>query len=258
MSEPAPGTNVHLIWTDILTDELLSYPQVKEKLRKFCPQINPRSFHVHLRSLVKRGYASKEQMDDGAVGFRRHEKPLQIDLLHIELPPKKKKRVYPTVPTNLKLLNYLKKHVGKEFAIKALNKSVKIKGTGAWDIMKAFQREGYVSSARVDKKLIYTVLPEIMRCAKPPSTTKYYPPTETKSKPKPKPKQELIHAEPEQTLLIPEPTVIQEQNTPNLLDMSVGQLGTYITTLRDENLKLKQTIETMVHLAIQAGVVDQE
>ena len=103
----------------------------------------------------------------------------------------------------------------------------------------------------VNKKLTYTVLPAIKNCTKAPvpSSSTY------KSNKKPKPQQEIASIESiEQSVLLPEP----EHTMPNILDMSVGQLGNYITTLRDENIKLKQTIETIVHLAIQAGVVEQE
>lgn len=254
MQEPAPGTNIHLIWTEILTDDLLSYPQIKEKIRKFCPQINPQSFHVHLKSLTKRNFAEKEIMANGQAGFRHLNVQKQADLLGNTVTGIKKKRVYPTVPANLKILKYLKKRVGKQFIVKELNKALKLKGSGAWDVLKAFDREGYVSGEYVDKKLTYTVLPEIENCDKPPSTTH-----NIKKKKQAKAKREVIKAtieHVEQPVVVHEP--IQEQLMPNVLDMTMGQVGAYVTNLRDENIKLKQTIETIVHLAIQAGVVEQE
>ena len=250
MSEPTPGTNIHLIWTEILTDELLSYTQIKEKIQKFHPHINPKSFHVHLKSLVKRGFASKEQMDDGQAGFRRHSEPLQSDLLNIELPSKQKTHI---TPVNLLVLKYLKKHIGKKFSASDVKSKLKLQGSAVWDILKIFAGANLLKKETINKKIIYTVLPAIKDCENPPSIHQYKK-ARTKKKRKSAPQSELAPIE--QPVLMPEPQ--QELFIPNVADMTMGQVFTYVTNLRDENLKLKHTIETMVHMAIQSGVVEQE
>lgn len=253
MSEPFAGTNIHTIWTEVLTDELLSYSQIKEKLKKSFPSLPVGSFHVHVNNLVERGYAEKAPMDDGIIGFRRIGEPSQSSLLP---PVKARRKKHPNKkPQNIQILNYLKKRIGKSVTSGGVKNALKFNGSGAWDIMKAFEQGGFLEGGVNGKTTSYLILPTIKECDKPPST---FNKTQYDKRQAKKAKREIIHVEPEQTTLIQEPALIQEQNMPSILDMSVGQLGNYITTLRDENLKLKQTIETMVHLAIQAGVVDQE
>jgi len=251
MQEPANGTNIHTIWNKVLTDQPLSWAQIKVKIEKHFKNIPPASFHVHVNDLVRRGFAAKETLADGQTGFRSIKQPAQQDLLPTKAPPRGFKKN--SSPQNLLILNFLKKHIGKSFSAGEVKEKLKMNNSSAWDIMKTFAINGLVQREKQGKKTFYLVLPAILDCSYPPFT---YNKT---NKAKKKTKREIIQAPVEhieQTVLIHEP--IQEHNMPNILDMSVGQLGAYITTLRDENIKLKHTIETMVHMAIQSGVVEQE
>jgi len=253
MPEPIAGGNIHIIWTEVLTEELLSYSQIKKILQKSFPSIPVQSFHVHVNNLVERGYAEKAPMEDGIIGFRRIGTPFKSSLLP---PVKARRKKHPNKkPQNVQILDYLKKHIGKTVSSGKVKKALKHSGSAAWDIMKSFEKGGFLEAGINGKTTTYLILPTIAECDKPPAAFKSI---QYKSRKTKKAKREIVHVEPKQVTLIQEPTLIQEQNMPNILDMSVGQLGNYITTLRDENLKLKQTIETMVHLAVQAGVVDQE
>jgi hypothetical protein len=248
--EPKLGTNIHTIWTKVLTDEYLSFSQLKEKITKFFPSIPTGSFHIHTKALVKRGFADSKIMEGGVKGFRRYKKPIQPDLL----PPAPRSYKKRSGLINELALKFLKKHIGKAYTASEVRGQIGAKGSGIWEVLKTFAINGCLDEQKSGKLTYYLVLPAIQDYTLPPGR---YGRSKQVAK-KAKPRREIIHIEPEQTTLIQEPVLVQELNTPNLLDMSVGQLGTYITTLRDENIKLKQTIETMVHLAIQAGVVDQE
>ena len=253
MSDPAPGTNIHTIWTKVLTDVPLSNSQLKEKLTTLFPEISPKSLHVHIKSLIKRGFASKETMGDGQVAFRRHKLPIQPDLIPDD-PIPKRKPYNKSKPLNLIVLNFLKKHVGKSFTAGEVKAKLKLQGSGVWDIMKTFAKEGLLEFKTINNRNIYTVLPAIIECSHPPTT---YNPANERRKKKTKAKREIIHATVEPA---PPPLAVSETDStmPDIANLSIGEILNNFIAMRDENIRLRQTIENMVHMAVTSGVVEQE
>lgn len=251
MSQPAPGSNIHTIWTQVLTEELLNYSQIKNKIEKSFPDIPAKSFHVHISSLVKKNLAAKEVMPDGQTGFCRISP--QQSLLPKEMT--KKKNTRPTVPINAKILIFLKRQIGKTFSAGEITKRLKIQGSGAWDIMKSFEREGLLEIKMNGKRIDYLVLPSIKNCIKPPSV---YKPNKAKSKPK----REVIQASIEKPEIIHTPIQHTMVHNPineahDITKLSYGELLSMVVAYREEIMKLKMGIATITQGLLQTGEVEE-
>jgi len=249
MPEPMSGTNIHTIWTKVLTDKDLSYSQIKDKLLKFFPDIPPNSFHVHINALIKKGLARKNTMADGVTGFRRYKVPTQTDLLPEEPQPSKKKPR--SGPINHLTLKYLKKHIGKTFTAGGLKAKLNLKGSGIWDVLKAFAQHGILEEQSNGRHLSYLVLPAIKDCSKPPSS--YDKNKKRKpAKPKPEPEHEIIHAPIVHTMVH---NPINEAH--DITKLSYGELLSMVVAYREELMKLKMGIATITQGLLQTGEVEE-
>ena len=258
MSQPAYGTNIHTIWTKVLTNDLLSYSQIKEKLVKNFPEINPNSFHVHVKSLIKSNLVQKDILPNGQTGFRLIESQQSL-LPEEENNNKKKKNTRPVITNSTKILTFLKKQIGKQFSAGDITRRLKFNGSAAWDIMKAFEYAGYLESDMINKKMVYTVLPTIKDCITPPSINHVKNKKAVNNKKKKQaPNQTLVKA-PEKPIQMEQTSFLQEDNNsaPNIMNMNVGELVTNAVHTYNENVKLKQTLNTIAHLLLDAGIVEE-
>ena len=252
MSEPTKGTNVYSIWHDILTDKYVEYSQIKFLLMQSFPNIPVSSLATQLHDLKERGLIQREKSRNGQWMYKKINSSINT-----YKPTKKKK----SVPKSI--FDFLKNNVGKTFTAIEIRNKFSPYDVRAWDILNSFSKQKIIKKCFNDGLLAYEVLPIIKTMDKHP-ITKYRPRDKklTKNKELKKVKElnivkELKTIDDSNIASIPENIIIDYKIKNSLINMSFNELIDNMLALRDENLKLKHTLDSIGHLLLQANIVEK-
>ena len=240
MSEPTKGTNVYSIWHDILTDKYVEYSQIKFLLMQSFPNIPVSSLATQLHDLKERGLIQREKSRNGQWMYKKINSSINT-----YKPTKKKKSVSKSI------FDFLKNNVGETFTAKEIRKKFSPHNVQAWDILNGFSKHNIIKKIEMNGLLGYEVLPLITTFDNPPKAT-YRPGDKKVTKSK-----ELKTVKELNIESIPKNIIIDYKIKNSLINMSFNELIDNMLALRDENLKLKHTLDSIGHLLLQANIVEK-
>ncbi|MFV2057749.1 MAG: hypothetical protein ACC707_14880 [Thiohalomonadales bacterium] len=120
----------------------------------------------------------------------------------------------------------LKSQIGKHVTVSMVNQLAGFKNTNLGRVLYKMERDGYLKRVDGAKPIAFLVLPSIGQLSIPAPT--------------------------QEPILEPLPIT-----SPDITSMTIGELFQNAMNLRDENVRLKTTLESIGQLLLQAGIVEE-
>jgi len=224
---PKSETHIGKVYK-VLSSEFVSAPDLRSVLENRYPNFPSKSLHVHLKFLIKKTLIEKKKIS-GEVRYRKCE--TSNNLITSE----------PVKSMTSLILAYLKSHIGKKITGRELvNKIYKGKESSLpFDILSKLGKAKYIQVVSGSSPREYLVLPAIKTLDKIPA--------------KLNPINSLIPAKSNK-----EEKVEQIKTTTiNITDMSIGEILTDYMYLKEENSRLKDSLQRIANEVLLIGEIGE-